>query len=73
MEKLISAADKLLSLLPFDGNKTLIGAGLKLALPVAVAKFPVVLLVAPAIDAFADFCIAAGLAHKAVKVAKKDK
>lgn len=67
MDKLLSFADKMLKLLPFDGDKTVIGAGLKLVLPMVVAKVPVLLVVAPALDALAGFLISSGLAHKLIK------
>ena len=71
MEKLMLGLDKLLSLIPFNGDKTVIGAGLKLLVPVLVLKMPVLVLVGPALDMFADFLISAGLAHKAIKASKK--
>lgn len=73
MDKVMSAADKVLSLLPFNGDKTVIGAGLKLLLPLAVVKFPPLLVVAPVIDAIAEMLLAFGLGHKVVKAVGKEK
>lgn len=67
MNKLFEVTDRLLSLLPFNGDKTVIAMGLKLSLPLAVAQFPVILVAVPFIDATLDFLIATGLAHKLVK------
>jgi hypothetical protein len=71
MEKLISGLDKLLGLIPFNGDKTVVGAGLKLMLPILVLKMPVLVVVGPALDLLAEFLISAGLAHKAIKAGKK--
>lgn len=68
MEKLISFADKLLSFIPFNGDKTVIGSGLKLIVPVLAGYFPALLVAAPYLDAFADFLITTGLFHKPIKV-----
>lgn len=67
MEELLVKADRLLALLPFNANKTLIGAALKLLLPVAVLKFPPLLVAAPVLDGLAELLIGAGLVHKGVK------
>lgn len=71
MDELLMQSDKLLSMLPFNGDKTVIGAGLKVLLPVLVAKFPVLLLVSPILDGVATGLVAFGLIHKGVKGFKK--
>lgn len=70
MNALLSFSDKVLSLLPFNGDKTIMGAGLKLILPVAVGYCPFLLAIAPYLDGAADFFIGTGLAHKLVKSGK---
>ncbi len=71
MNQLINAVDKILGLIPFNGDKTVIGAGLKLLIPIAVVKMPLLLVVAPVVDATANLLMAIGLAHKAVKASAK--
>jgi hypothetical protein len=71
METLVNAADKVLGLLPFNGDKTVIGLALKYVLPVACAKFPFLLVVAPIVDHVADALVSLGLAHKGIKALNK--
>jgi len=70
MGELQRSLDRLLSLLPLNGNKTLVGAMLKLVLPLAVAKFPPLLVAAPIVEGLAEVLIGAGLMHKGVKAVK---
>lgn len=70
MDSVLSTADKLLSLLPFNGDKTTLGLAVKALLPIAVAHFPVLITVAPIVSTIADIAVALGLTHKVVKVAK---
>lgn len=67
MDALINFSDKLLSMIPFNGDKTIMGAGLKLMLPIAVAHFPFLIVIAPYLDGTADFLLSTGLVHKFVK------
>jgi hypothetical protein len=67
MDNLTAFADKLLSFLPFNGNKTLVGMTVKALLPAAVAACPPLLVAAPFLNAAADFLITTGLAHKVAK------
>ncbi len=73
MSKLFELTDRLLALLPFNGDKTTIAVGLKLSLPIAVAHFPVLLAAAPVVEAALDFLIATGLIHKFAKAAAPKK
>lgn len=70
MNQLLSAADKLFSLLPFNGDKTILSLAAKFALPIAVAHFPILIAIAPALDALADLGLAIGVSHKLVKASK---
>ena len=70
MDRLLSAADKALSLLPFNGDKTVISMGLKFLMPIVVSHVPILLPLAPAIDASLDAILAIALAHKAIKAKK---
>lgn len=68
MKDLLTSLDDLLAALPFNGNKTAIGAVAQLVLPVAAAYFPPLLVAAPVISGLAQLITALGLFHKAVKL-----
>jgi hypothetical protein len=63
--------ESLLAKLPFDGDKTSIGAGIQILLPILVAKFPALLLLEPALNGFSLVLTGVGLMHKALKAARK--
>ena len=63
--------DRLLSLLPFNGDKTTLSLAAKLMLPPLMVKFPFLSLAGPLLGALADLGIAVGVFHKAVKASKK--
>lgn len=67
---MLNFIDKALSLLPFNDNKTIVGAALKLILPTLTVQFPILLAVAPLLDSAADLLIEIGLFHKGIKAAK---
>lgn len=67
MQKMLGVMDRLLALLPFNGDKTAIGAGMQILLPILVAKFPIILMAEPAMDALSLTLTGIGLFHKAIK------
>lgn len=70
MDSLLKSIDRLLSLLPFNGAKTNIGLAIPYVLPLFLAKFPEIVLVAPILDGLSQVLIATGATHKAVKAAR---
>ena len=64
---LADSINELLSMLPFNGNKTLIGTAVSTLVPVAVSIFPPLAIAAPWISGISAFFAAVGLFHKTVK------
>ena len=67
MEKFAAALDDLLSKLPGNGSKTVVGAGLNILLPLLLAKFPMLLMLQPALSGVSLAITGLGMLHKAVK------
>ena len=67
MSTLMASADNLLSKIPFDGDKTAIGAGLHVLLPLLIAYVPAIAMAGDLIDGIAMSLVAVGLVHKGVK------
>lgn len=59
--------DDLLSLIPFNGNKTVVGLAVGQLFPLVVAIFPPAAVAAPFISALATFFTTIGLLHKTAK------
>lgn len=70
MDAVVDAVDNILSLLPFNGDKTVIGLALHALLPLVTGYFPAAAVIAPAVSALADCLVGLGLFHKAVKAAQ---
>lgn len=70
MDAVVDAFDKVLSLLPFNGDKTTIGLAVHALLPLLTAYFPASAVIAPAVSAVADCLVGLGLFHKTIKAAQ---